>query len=214
MQDSSKSGAKNVIVRYSETNGVKLTILLPMLHNLIKSQLLCQAVQEQESADVKLLLHSLVLTHSSLRSAEIEEFANDAIQFCNEIVTVVNLDDGDLDDVLETLAEAIKKAGMVPGVEASSEIKNLGRSLFLVGTPARAAQILKKLTVIEKQHCEYRFKNHSIMLDKSDLLLAMEFKEELNQVSELVKMAKVKQFGGKTVITTNVKDEKDQTAED
>ena len=129
-------------------------------------------------------------------------------------MTVVNLDDGDLDDVLETLAEAIKKAGMVPGVEASSEIKNLGRSLFLVGTPARAVQILKKLTVIEKQHSEYRFKNHSIMLDKSDLLLAMEFKDELNQVSELVKKAKVKQFGGKTIITTNVKDEKEQTATD
>ena len=129
-------------------------------------------------------------------------------------MTVVNLDDGDLDDVLETLAEAIKKAGMVPGVEASSEIKNLGRSLLLVGTPARAAQILKKMTVIEKQHSEYRFKNHSILLDKSDLLLAMEFKEELNQVSELVKKAKVKQFGWKTIITTNVKDEKEQTAAD
>jgi len=51
-------GARNVIIRYREMNGIKLTVFLPMLHNQIKF-----AVKSQAEDD-KTMVGSLVLCHS------------------------------------------------------------------------------------------------------------------------------------------------------
>ena len=50
---------------------------------------------------------------------------------------------------------------------------------------------------------------HSVILDKVDLLQAMDFKDEIVELSQIVT-----QVNGKLIFTTNVRDEKDLTMEE
>ena len=54
-----KELTKNVIIRYREMNGIKLTVLLPTLHNQIKDSITAQANDPTTPPVV-----SLVLCHS------------------------------------------------------------------------------------------------------------------------------------------------------
>ncbi len=60
-----KGAASNVIIRYRELNGIKLTVMLPMIHNQSKHAILEQAkkVASGEGDDDKVVA-SLVLCHS------------------------------------------------------------------------------------------------------------------------------------------------------
>lgn len=82
------NGAKNVILRYREMNGIKLTVLLPTLHNQIKSSIMAQAADPTSPP-----VASLVLCSSQLRASQMYDFATELTVFCNEIVEVVNIDD-------------------------------------------------------------------------------------------------------------------------
>ena len=57
-------GAKNVIIRYREMNGIKLTVLLPTLHNQIK-----HSIMEQAKDPSSPLVASIILCHSQMRTA-------------------------------------------------------------------------------------------------------------------------------------------------
>lgn len=91
-----KGDARNVIIRYREMNGIKLTLLLPLLHNQIKFAIMNQMQQADDSgsnAGRPKLVASLVLCHASIRASEMVEFATELSQFCSEIVEVVNVDE-------------------------------------------------------------------------------------------------------------------------
>ena len=65
-----KGAAKNVIIRYREFNGIKLTVMLPVVNNMIKHACQEQALklQTQEDSDDQGLVCSFVLCHSQMRS--------------------------------------------------------------------------------------------------------------------------------------------------
>ena len=89
-----KGAARNVIIRYRELNGIKLTVMLPMLHNQIKFAILEQAKKlENPSADDDKVVVSLILCHSQMRTAAQVEFARELTAFCSEIVEIVNFDE-------------------------------------------------------------------------------------------------------------------------
>ena len=89
----SKSG-KNVVIRYREMNGIKLTVLLPLLHNQIKHNIMEQAKENADEDSSTPLVVSIVLCHTQLRAAEMTDFAKELTEFCSEIVEVVNCDEG------------------------------------------------------------------------------------------------------------------------
>ena len=60
-----ESAPKNVIIRYREMNGIKLTVFLPLIHSQIKHAILEQAkAAASDEGGSERLIGSLVLTHS------------------------------------------------------------------------------------------------------------------------------------------------------
>ncbi len=64
-------------------SGVKLTVLLPTLNNLIRS--VVTSVKDEKS-HAKYLL---ILCHSSLRCQELEGFIKEITHFCSDVLSVV-----------------------------------------------------------------------------------------------------------------------------
>ena len=81
-------------------NGIKLTVLLPLLHNQIKFSILEQAKEQAGSDNNAPLVVSVVLCHTQLRVSEMAEFATELTQFCCEVVEVVNCDEASLDQTI------------------------------------------------------------------------------------------------------------------
>ena len=54
----------NIIIKYQEFNGIKLTVMLPLLHNQIKHSITQMAAGE----DKPQMLYTAVVTHSQSRS--------------------------------------------------------------------------------------------------------------------------------------------------
>ena len=80
------------------------------------------------------------------------------------------------------------------------------KSVVLIGTPGNFSTLLAK-----KQYAAFNVAYHSVILDKLDLLQAMDFKEEIVEVANVLKEAQV---SGKVIFTTNVRDEKDLSIEE
>jgi len=85
-----KSDAKNIIVRYSELSGIKLTLFLPLINTQIK--------QMFTSNDDK-IMYTLVLCNTNSRCNQLAEFASELTKFCKDIVDVVAFDQIDFQDV-------------------------------------------------------------------------------------------------------------------
>ena len=88
---------KNVIIKYQEFNGIKLTIFLPMLNNQMRHAITESVINEDSTA-----IHSAVICHSKARSATITEFLTDLTSFCSEMVKIINLDESS--DIKDSLA--------------------------------------------------------------------------------------------------------------
>ena len=71
------------------------------------------------------------------------------------------------------------------------------KSVVLIGTPGNFVNLLRG----EKLQLKF----HSVVLDKVDLLQAMDFKDELTEIGSSLKDL----VNGKMIFTTNVKDDKD-----
>lgn len=80
------------------------------------------------------------------------------------------------------------------------------KSVVLIGTPGNFAALLQ-----HKAFKSVGVSYHSVILDKVDLLLAMDFKDEIIEVAEIVREAQV---NGKLIFTTNVRDEKDLSVDE
>jgi len=81
-----KGKSNNIIVRYSSMSGVKLTVLLPLLNQLIRD------VASNPTGDAKTVV---ILCHSAMRCTEMEGFLKDLLTFCKEVVEIVDLYNGD-----------------------------------------------------------------------------------------------------------------------
>ena len=88
---------KNVIIKYQEFNGIKLTVFLPLVNNQIR-----HSITESFSTEGSPDIHSVVICHSKARSATITEFLTDLTSFCSDMIKVINLDN--TSDVKDSLA--------------------------------------------------------------------------------------------------------------
>jgi hypothetical protein len=73
-----------VIVRYSAMSGIKLTVLLPVINQLIKDAV--------SSTDV---CYVALLCHSAMRCKEYEEFLRLLFTFCSDVIDIIDLFSGD-----------------------------------------------------------------------------------------------------------------------
>ena len=170
----------NIIIRYTEFNGIKLTVFLPLLHNQIKNAIMQMAEEKPQ------MTYSSIVTHSQSRSMIVADFLKDLTHFCKEMVTVINLDEStDLNDALAQIRKA--KESDAPGM-----------SLVVIGTPGVFVKLLKENKDVGKYY--------SIVLDKVDLLQAFGFKPELVEIAELLKLAE-SPVDGKVIITSTVQNE-------
>lgn len=125
------------------------------------------------------------------------EFVTELTAFCSEIVEVVNIDDS-VEDALAKMKSAEAKETGVEGVQ-----QQFKKSIVLVGTPGNFVKFMQKKNQVP-------LKYHSLVLDKIDLLQAMDFKDELVEIGDTLK----DQVNGKFIFTTNVRDEKDLSVEE
>jgi len=139
------------------------------------------------------LIGSLVLCHSQMRSAEMTQFTTELTAFCDEIVEVVNFDES----VNDTLAKLRLIYDKEPAADAEGTMA-FKKSVVLIGTPGNFVNLLRG--------GKLQLKYHSVVLDKVDLLQAMDFKDELTEIGSSLKDL----VNGKIIFTTNVKDDKDQ----
>lgn len=110
----------------------------------------------------------MVLCHTQLRVSEMAEFATELTQFCNEVVEVVNCDEGSLDQSIQKINSVNKHESASTGEGAPFR-----KSALLVSTPGTFSKLIKPLAKI------VGVKYHTAVLDKVDLIQAMDFKDEL-----------------------------------
>ena len=88
---------QNVIIKYQEFNGIKLTVFLPLVNNQIR-----HSITESFSSEGSPDIHSIVICHSKARSATITEFLTELTSFCSDMIKVINLDNSS--DIKDSLA--------------------------------------------------------------------------------------------------------------
>jgi hypothetical protein len=87
-----KGKNSNVIIRYSMMSGIKLTVLLPTLNTLIRS--VVTTIHDEKASTTYLL----ILCHSTVRCSELEGFCKELTTFCKDVVDVVGLYFGDVQE--------------------------------------------------------------------------------------------------------------------
>jgi hypothetical protein len=90
-----KNKSSNVIIRYSSMSGIKLTVLLPLLNQLIRD-----VVSQPDNQDVQYLA---ILCHSGVRCTEMEGFLKDLLAFCQDVSQTVDLYNGDKVEITHRL---------------------------------------------------------------------------------------------------------------
>ena len=69
-----KNKSPNLIIRYSSMSGIKLTVLIPLLNQLIRD-----VVSNPDKQEAQYLA---ILCHSGMRCTEMECFLKDLLTFC------------------------------------------------------------------------------------------------------------------------------------
>lgn len=141
----------NIVINYQEMAGIKLTFLLPLLNNLLRSAI------ENSLSDSPRPLCIVILCHSFLRCQELADLAQDLVQFCGEMLEVLNLDSADS-------AECALK------LKKSMQDKTALKSRMLIMTPSIALKLKQQMGDLVVQ---------SVVLDKVDLLQALDFGADL-----------------------------------
>ena len=120
-----------------------------------------------------------------MRCGELAETVRDLVTFCPEMMTVINCDSGDFNEALLEIKKPLTEMG----------------SRIIVATPVTFQKMLKHLSGMACQR---------VFLDKVELMQALDFSSELEQIGE--KLSKSIAIG--TIVTTNVKDDKEQSDEE
>lgn len=114
-------------------------------------------------ADEQDELYTVVCCHSFQRCEEIADFCTQLVQFCPEMLEVLNLDSSELEDALAKLKSAQHKSRLI--VSTPTIIQGLMNRGFFDSDKRRSM-------------CH-------LVLDKVDLSLAMDFEEELRDIATL-----------------------------
>jgi superfamily II DNA/RNA helicase len=125
-----KAKSNNVIVRYSSMSGIKLTVLLPLINQHVRE------VASNPTGDPKALV---ILCHSSMRCTEIEGFLKEVLNFCKDVVEVIDLYNGDKQENILHLKQAF--TGKASYNDPREQIKS--RCKILIATPIQYLDILK-----------------------------------------------------------------------
>lgn len=131
-------------------------------------------------------MYTLVCCHSFMRCEEIADFCRELACHCPEMLEVINLDSNELSNAQIKLKAAKHKSRLV------------------VSTPAIIQGLLNQGFFDEKRRVM------NLVLDKVDLSLAMDYKDELTDIATLTKGLDI----AKVVMTTTVVDESEQADED
>jgi hypothetical protein len=89
----------SMVIRYTEMNGIKLTVLMPIFNAQIR-QAVARAADEAASSKY---LYSIVLCHSSMRCADLAEFSESLLEYCSGMIDIVNLGFGDFNETMTNL---------------------------------------------------------------------------------------------------------------
>lgn len=178
-----KSESKNIMICYQELTGIKLTVAIPILNALIR-----QSVQIGFS-DNPHSLFCVYLCHSFVRCQEISEHLTELTSFCTNMVEVLNLDSSDLADAMLK----IKKSQ-----QTSSDFK----SRVLVMTPSLCCKLIEKNAFQNLGDC------FSTVLDKVDLLQALDFGSDLKKITTFQPSFRC------IFTTTDTRNDKDKPAEE
>lgn len=149
-----KAETKNVVINYQELTGIKLTVFLPLLNNQIRQAVL------NSVADSPVPLFSVVLCHSFPRCSQVSETLKDVTAFCSELVEIVDLDTSDLTEVNLKLKKSLASQTSL-------------KSRVLIMTPSLAIKLQEKGWFTNLGTC------HSLVIDKIDLLQALDFGGDL-----------------------------------
>jgi hypothetical protein len=160
-----KSEQKNVIVRYSEMSGIKLTLLLPIINQQIK-----HVVQTEK------LTYSIVICHSNARCQQLAEFAEELTAFSKTIIDIIVFDSSDLADIKIQWKNSCEEKKIQSDEAQHEQIRLRNKVLFV--TPAIALAIFGKNGFLGDCEC------FSMVIDKVNLLQAYDLDQDL---IELVK---------------------------
>jgi len=190
-----KTEAKNIIVRYSEMSGIKLTLLLPVLNSQIK-----HAVVNDEEG----LLYTLVLCNTNARCMELAAFASELTKFCKDVVDVIQFEHIDFQDVKHDWKQRTETQNKIrddADDEQKAEIKLRNKVLFV--TPSLASIIFSKgLLTAANSKC------FSVIIDKINMHQAFDLDQDLIELSKEANFPAHESIVFKTVFTTNLESEK------
>jgi hypothetical protein len=108
-------------------SGIKLTTLLPLLHNLVKTVF---SSSNQH--------YIAILCHSSMRCAEYETFLEGLLTFLKDVIDVVDLYSGDKVENAHKL-----KSALLPSLEgADLKAQAKARCKVILSTPTQFLELL------------------------------------------------------------------------
>jgi hypothetical protein len=102
-------------------SGIKLTTLLPLLHNLVKTVFSSSGDQH----------YIVILCHSSMRCSEYDDFLENLLTFLKDVIDVVDLFNGDKVENAHKLKTALKPA--TEGADLKAQAK--ARCKVILSTP-------------------------------------------------------------------------------
>ena len=107
---SKKGDHSSMVIRYTEMNGIKLTVCMPVFN----AQIRAAVARAADETPTKGYVYSIILCHSSVRSADLSEFSESLVQFCSSMVEIVNLGFGDFNETVTNLKVELQEDAGTP----------------------------------------------------------------------------------------------------
>ena len=198
------SAQKNILLKYSEMSGVKLTVFLPLINTQIKHAIL------QSAGGSEKVVYTLVLCHSNKRSSDLHEFADELTSFCKNVVDTMCFTSSDFSEIKfkwENSHKEEHKSSSEDEEEKDEEdsdseklvIKQKNKIIF---TTPEVAKLLFSKGLLTKKNSEC----YSIVLDKVDMHLAFELDQDIVELTTNEKNFPAREdVVFKTIFTTNEK---------
>ena len=192
-----KGEQKNVIIRYSEMSGIKLTLLLPLINQQIKHAL---------ASENDKIIYSMVLCHTNSRCEELATFAQELTTFCSDIIDIVKFDQLDFQDVKIDWKRRTEEIKAQDDEDAQKEvIKRINKFIFV--TPQTASTMLTK-GLLGNAQC------FNMIVDKVNMHQAFDLDQDLIEFTQLKEFKSCTPIF-KTIFTTNLKGEhRDESVKD
>ena len=169
-----KSDSKNIIVRYSELSGIKLTLLLPLVNQQIQ-----HVIKQFQGDEKQPLTYSLFLCHTNQRCSAMAEFARELTKFAQDVVDIVTFDQLDFQDIKHDWSQRTKKPDeekLEEDEKVKAQIKSSNKVLFV--TPSTAQTMFGKGILSTKNA-----KCFGLVVDKINMHQAFDLDQDLIELS-------------------------------